>query len=212
MPHHSLKHLYCSATEDYPDRGIFKSLFVSFLLQHSIPQWCPNVSVLVLGSLFLLDSHCLHACLCLSQMIQSPKKPAPWRELVTTTQARAEIAASEMGSLFPQHCQKPHLAVELHLAEDKQRRRHVGSAGLAQVLFHPGTTSPALLTLPWQQQRSPFGLIPHLVMFVLPSSPQGTDLQLMIVGPQHYQPFSVAQTVRTLQVSSYAGSSCSGWV
>lgn len=42
MPHHSLKHLYCSATEDYPDRGIFKSLFVSFLLQHSIPQWCPK--------------------------------------------------------------------------------------------------------------------------------------------------------------------------
>lgn len=64
MPHHSLKHPYCPVTEDYPDRGIFQSLFVSLLLQHRSSQRCPKCRCFHFKQALALGQS-LHSCLSL---------------------------------------------------------------------------------------------------------------------------------------------------
>lgn len=135
----------------------------------AVPSGAQNVSVLILSRLFPLDSHCIHTRLCLPQMIQTPKKPTPWRTLVKIAQPRAASAASETVSLFPQRCQKPRLARELvtHCRHVPDREgtgagRPPGAPARRRYRSTSMTTSPALCALPQQQrQRSSCVLVLH---------------------------------------------------
>lgn len=192
MPHHSLKHLYCSATEDYPDRGTCKSL-VSFLLQHSSPQWCPKRR----RSRF-------RQALSLGQSLPS-RLPLPLKNDPTTQKAdtlegaghhRPGTAAPEMESLFPQHCQKPHLAPELHLAaaqaggerwagahpwDHEPGTAHSASAAATQPLWaHPSSGHVcAAEQSPWHRSAiNDRGTTALSALFCHPDSKNFTGLQL----------------------------------
>lgn len=132
----------------------------------AVPSGTQKANVLILSRLFPVGSHYIHACLCLPQMVQMPRQPKAhtWQDAghsCSTQGSACCISDTECvpwavpGTRLAQGCDTAGIQQTGH-----QRRKLRGVPGGLKVPLCLHSVSPALCTLPQQQQCSWGVLLP----------------------------------------------------